>query len=443
MKRANDLLYSSGGLGSSLVGSVFSSFLIFFYVDTLKMPSDIIGLVMVLYGVWNAINDPLLGHVSDRTRSKWGRRKPYILFGSLPLAVIFAFVWVPPFGILQSLLARIIYFILIIVAFDTLYTLVVLNWSALFPEMYKSQEERTRVSSIRQIFNIIGNILGVALPPIVYTAFGWEGMGVLFAVIGLISFGLSYLGAREDPTYSEGKSLSFGKAIGATFKNKSFLVYVIAAMFLQLTFVLIQAGIPFYCKYVLKIPDGFQVSLVLGLIFISAMVFVRFWSKKANQYGSKKIYMTSVILYGLALIPFWFIKSLIGGMITSVLLGVGLSGLLILLEVMLSDIIDEDELNTGARREGMYFGINGFMVRLGISIQSLMMGYVLKISGYDANLGVGQQPEGALIGIKSLITVVPLVCLVVVFLVIRKYPLYGEKLKSVKEQFLKLHNEKS
>jgi GPH family glycoside/pentoside/hexuronide:cation symporter len=274
-----------------------------------------------------------------------------------------------------------------------------------------------------------------------YGSIGWANMGILFGIITLVSLGLSYIGSREDPTYSEGEGLSIGKSIAATFKNKSFLTYVIAAMFLQFTFVMLQAGIPFYAKYVLKIEDGFLVSLLLGSIFISAMVFVGLWSWRANKKGSKNTMIISSIIYGIALIPFWFVRDYIGAVITAVVLGFGLAGLMILLDVMISDIVDEDEIKTGARREGMYFGVNGFMVRLGISVQSVLMGYILSTSGYDANLAIGAQPESALIGIKSLITIVPIVSLVFAVLFFSLYPLHGDRLREVKEKMVKLHGE--
>jgi len=440
MNKKNGILYSAGGIGSSLLISVFTSFLNFFYVDHLKMPPDWIGIAMMFYGFWNAVNDPLLGHVSDRTRTKNGRRKPYILWGTLPLVLVFILVWTPPFHVLTTVVWRMVYFFLVVAVFDTLYTLVILNWSALFPEMFKTQKERTDISAVRLAFSIIGNILGVALPPVLYTTIGWQMMGVVFGIVGLLSLALSYIGSKEDPTYSEGESLPFGKALIETFKNKSFVIYVLAAFFLQIIFVLVQGAIPFYCKYVLQIPEGIQVSLTLGVIFISAMVFAAPWTRLINVHGSKKIFMAAVALFALALIPYWFIRGLTGGLIAGIFLGVGLSALMILLEVMISDVIDEDELKTGTRREGMYYGINGFVVRLAIAIESLLLNFILKLSGYDATLAVGAQPGSALIGIKSLITVAPLAACVVVFLIISRYPLYGERLETLKKQMQERHS---
>lgn len=439
MKKGKSILYSSGSFAAAVSGSVFSTYIIFFYVDVLKMPAQVIGLSMGLYGLWNAVNDPLLGQLSDRTRSRWGRRLPYMLFGSVPFALFFTMVWTPPVHLLGgSIPSMLAYFIAIVFLYDTLYTLVIINWTALFPEMYKTQEERTGVSVYRQVFGIIGNIAGVALPPILYAAIGWTAMGIVFGLLTLVFLGLSILGSREARPSSAVSGLSLLESVKATFKNRSFIIYVTAAIFVQFTFVMLQAVMPFYAKYVIGI-EGFKVSLLLGSIFIMAMLWVHFWGRRANRSGSKKTIIISCTLYGLGLIPFWFAKSFTGAIISAALLGIGLAGLLVLLDVMLSDIVDEDEISTGTRREGMYFGINGFMVRLAISIQSVIMGIVLNASGYDANLQIGSQPQSALLGIRLLLVAIPALSIAAAVLIYRRYPLYGKRLEEVKEKLRQLH----
>lgn len=268
------------------------------------MPAYLIGLAMGIYGVWNAINDPILGQMSDRTRSRWGRRRPYMIFGSIPFVIFFTLVWTPPVKWMGgNTTYMLIYFIAIIFLFDLLYTLVIINWTALFPEMYKTQEERTKVSVYRQIFGIVGNILGVALPPILYVALGWQTMGVIFGVLTLIFLLLSISGSREDPVAAAGVGLPLIKSLKATFGNKSFLIYVLAAMFVQFTFIMLQAVLPFYAKYVIHI-EGFQVSLMLGVIFIMAMFWVIFWGKRANRKGSKNTIILSSMLYAVSLIGY-------------------------------------------------------------------------------------------------------------------------------------------
>jgi GPH family glycoside/pentoside/hexuronide:cation symporter len=435
------LLYSCGSFAAGLPAAAFSTFIIFFYVDVLKMPSDLIGIGMGIYGIWNAINDPLFGQLSDRTRTKWGRRIPYVKFGSLPFILAFILIWIPPVNYMHGNIKLLFaYFMGAIFLYDGLYTLVILNWTALYPEMYTSQEDRTKVSAYRNILGIIGTIIGSALPPILYDSIGWGAMGILFAVLTLIALYLSLLGSKENPVYSEKESQPLLKSIKSTIKNKSFLTFVLGNMFIQFTFVILQAGMPFYAKYVLKV-DGIMVSLLLGIIFIIAIFALYPWTKIANRRGSKKSIVTSIVIFAISILPFWFAKNFVTGLIIAALVGIGLGGIQLLIDVLISDVIDEDEAKTGTRREGSYFGLNALFIRLAISVQSITMGYVLKFSKYDANLGVGNQPQSAINGIKMLITVIPLVALICAGICFAMYPLYGEKLKEVKGKVLKMHSE--
>jgi GPH family glycoside/pentoside/hexuronide:cation symporter len=240
--------------------------------------------------------------------------------------------------------------------------------------------------------------------------------------------------------YSEKESLPLLQAIKSTVKNKSFLTFVLGNMFIQFTFVILQAGMPFYAKYVLKV-DGIMVSLLLGIIFIIAIFALYPWTKIANRRGSKKSIVTSIVIFAISILPFWFAKNFVTGLIIAALVGIGLGGIQLLIDVLISDVIDEDEAKTGTRREGSYFGLNALFIRLAISVQSITMGYVLKFSKYDANLGVGNQPQSAIKGIKMLITVIPLVALICAGICFAMYPLYGEKLKEVKGKVLKMHSQ--
>lgn len=133
-------IWSIGGFGSTVPYVIFSGFLTYFYIDIMKLPLLYYTIGMIVFSVWNAINDPLFGYYSDRTRSKWGRRVPWILFFTIPLGLVSWLIWIPPFSEATLLF---IYFLLIIILFDTFYTIVVLNWTALFPEMFQSIKERT------------------------------------------------------------------------------------------------------------------------------------------------------------------------------------------------------------------------------------------------------------------------------------------------------------
>ncbi|HEY8541478.1 MAG TPA: MFS transporter, partial [Pseudothermotoga sp.] len=356
-----DFVYSLGSFSSALLSNAVATFAIFYYVDVLKAPPHLISIVMMLYGLWNAINDPLFGYLSDRTKTKWGRRKPYIFWFSLPLALVFALFWAPPFDNTKPM-ALVVYYFLMIFLFDSFFTIVILNWTALFPEMYPTLKERAKVSALRQILAIPGLLLGIAAPPMIASMIGWRNMGIIFATIGGSILYLTLLGSKENPKYSQEQSLSIVEALKFTFINKSFLTYVIASFLLQFTYTGLTSALPFYAKYVLKINDT-QTTILMALIFIVAFFLIPLWQRITTKIGAKKTMMLSMIIWATLLSGFAFIRNFVQGIILTSSLAIGLAGALIILDIMIADIVDEDQIKTGKRREGMYFGANALVIR--------------------------------------------------------------------------------
>ncbi|MGE5579501.1 MAG: MFS transporter [Bacillota bacterium] len=439
MNKVKDFAYSLGNFASAVLGQTVTAFAFFYYVDVLKVPAERISAIMVLYGVWNAINDPLFGHISDRTKTKWGRRIPYILFLTLPLCVAFALLWAPPFAAGNSQ-ALSVYYLIVIFLFDGLFTIVVLNWTALFPEMYPRLEDRSRVSALRQVLGILGLIVGVALPPFLHPLIGWKAMGAVFAVLSLLTMYACLYGAKEKPEFSAEPGLGLWEALKATYINKSYVTYLIPALLVQYTFVGLQSAIPFYAKYVLGV-QGLKESLLLGTLFVMAIPFSLVWAKIINRIGPKKAMAHSMALFGACLVFFFIAQNFIQAVATCFALSFGLAGILVLLDILIADVTDEDEIKTGVRREGMYFGVNGFMIRLGISINAAIMGPVMVRTGYDAGLAV--QPASALTGFRLLMSVIPMAALGLALIVFRYYPLDGETLERVKAKVAAMHREKA
>jgi len=423
---ARMLAYSLGSLGAAVPGQAFSAYAVFFYADVLKLPALWVATIgMTIYGIWNAFNDPLLGYLSDRTSTRWGRRIPWMAGGLLPLVVFFVLVWTPPALGPRALFA---YFVVIIFLYDFFFTLVVLNWTSLFPEMFPSLKERAVVSAWRQIFGNLGLILGVALAPALYSSLGWAGMGVVLGVITGAALGISLLGSREDPSL-RGEPLPLGPALRYTLANRSFLTFVFTSLAVQFAFVVLLASLRFYTKYVLGLSEG-QHTIMLLACFLVVFILLHPWGRVTVRLGPRRAMMLGIVVFGLALLPAWVVSDFLGGVLFTSLLGLGLPALMLLLDVLIADVIDEDELRSGARREGMYFGVNALVMRLGISLQGLVMGAVLTATGYDPHLAV--QPPSALWGLRFLMGGVPLVAMALAFLGMVLYPLDGERLAAVK-----------
>ncbi|MEV6105040.1 MFS transporter [Streptomyces sp. NPDC051940] len=410
--------YGAGNLGVQLLAQTFATYATFFYVDHLGVEPGLIGAAMVVHGVLSAVLNPLFGHLSDRTRSRWGRRLPYIAFGMVPLAAAFVLVWTPP---VSGPTALFWYFLAVVLVFDVLFVMVALNYSALFPELFTSVAARATAASWRQMYGIVGMIAGVAAAPLLYGGVGWAAMGALLALLALGSVAESLRGVpAADPAAAAPATVPLLPAIRYTLANRAFVTYVAGSFLLQLTVAILQASLPFFTKYALHEPDSAN-TVVLGAVFVTAIPLVYVWARLTRRLGPGRTVLAVVAVYGAVFPLFLVAGSMVATVATTALLGVGIAGILMLLEILLAEVIDDDERRTGARREGMYFGMNGFVVKWSASLQAVVLGVVLSAYGYVA--GADTQPESVVTGVRLLLGVVCPLILVPALACFLLYPL--------------------
>ncbi len=445
MKTWQKIAYAAGSLGTALSYQAFNTRITFFYLDDVGISPAVLGAVWLIYALWNSINDPLLGQLSDNTRTRWGRRIPYIAFGAIPLALVFVSMWIPPRQAAPALI--IAYFFVTVFAFDTLFTLVVIAWTALFPEMFSDLNDRAAVSGWRQVFSLIGVIGALAAIPIVIDQIGYPGMGIVFGAITGLSMLVSLLGSRENPAlHVREETMPMWQALKAALANLSFRWFAIANLAKEFTFLIIVGAIPFYAKYAIRLRDipgsldaSLQESLLLGVPFILAIPAMFVWARITQRIGSRKawIYASLAFIPGLVIVLFaWDFLSAIAG---TILLVLGLPGLLMLSDLLVADVIDEDELAIGHRREGLYFGMNGAIIRLAYALQAILIATLPTWTGYSPNLDV--QPEAAVWGFRFLMAGAPLIALFVTVAALRRYPLHGERLEAMRTRLGVLHNQ--
>jgi len=416
------ILYSLGNLGTNMFLQSFATFVLFFYVDHLRASLALISLVMALQGIWNAVLNPLLGQLSDRTRTRFGRRIPYVALGSLPLGFSFWFIWRP--WVARAALPW--YFAVSVTAFDFFYVLVTLNWTSLFPAMYRTLGERSRVQAWRQGIGVIALMIGVASPPILYARFGWSAMGLGFAILGTLGYLLSIAGSSEpslmvssDSERPRSSSLSVLTAVRQTVTNGSFLSFLTINFFIQFIFDLVPAALPFFAKYVMHIR-GLDLTILLASIFVVALLLMGPWGALVRRVGSHRGMFIAIALLALGLLPFWWLTTLPWALIAGIVLGAGLAGFLSLSDVLLAEVIDADARKLGPRREGSFFGINGFAVRFGITLEAGVVYLVLHWTGYHAN-AAGHATALVQLGLRILIGGVPLIALAIALLALKYF----------------------
>ncbi|GAA1244891.1 GPH family glycoside/pentoside/hexuronide:cation symporter [Microbacterium phyllosphaerae] len=418
--RAQAIAFGASGFPTQLMTQTFSAFVVYFYVTHLGVEPTWVAAAMIAHGVLNAVLNPVVGALSDRIRTPWGRRIPWIGLGIVPLVVAFALVWMPPELPAAGL---IVWFLIVVAVYDIAFVVVVLNISALFPEIFRTTDERARGNVPRQIFAILGIVLGTAGAPALYGRIGWPGMAVVLATVCLVLLVWSFVGGMIERRVPEAASeaMRWRDQLTYTFANRAFVPYVLGSLFIQTAIAVVLAAIPFYVRYSLGAAEG-EGSLLLGAIFVTAIPSIVLWSAVVRRTSPRTALLWSVAVFGIAMLGYLLPSTVMAAALVGVAVGVGVGGLLQLLEVVLAQIIDEDAVRTGHRREGAYFGVNGFVVRGSVVLQAIVAAVVLTASGFDASLG-DAQPEAVDGGIRVMVAVVPLVFAALAWLCFWLYPI--------------------
>jgi len=447
--------YSFGQISDQTAYQSFILLVFTFYFAVVQIDIWLITLGYIIWSIWNMFNDPIIGYLSDRTHTRWGRRLPYIIVFFVPLALIMYFLFTPPLPIgPANQIGNFFYFLVIIIVFELFYTAFSLNYTSLFPEIFLSKKERTKGNNVRQIFTIISLIFAFILPGLIISDFSaptvaalqeYQLFGIVAGVIVVVGILIFLLfGPRERPEFSGDYKDAFSliKTIKFCLKSKSFRLFVIATLCNWFVFGMLPTIIPLYAKFVLNETDAFMASLLLGVAFLSATIFVTIlWRPIVRRIGNRKAWMISMATWILSLFPLMFIWELTQGMIVFFLLGIGLSGSLYIIDLVVADIVDEDELATGMRREAGYYGVNALIIRFSNVLVILAIGIIFDTVGWKT-FDPTVDPSQVAFGLRALVFIFPAIALAIGILAIYKYPLHGERLRNVQEKVKELHEQK-
>ncbi len=448
--------YATGQIADQAAYQSFTFLVFTFYFAVVQLNITLITIGFIIWAVWNSFNDPMLGYLSDRTHTKFGRRMPYIMIAIIPLGVVLFLLFTPPLPIgIANQLGNFVYFLIIIIIFEFFYTMYSLNATSLFPETFISRKERTMANNVRQVFLILGLIVAFILPsffiddysnPSVTTLGQYQIFGIVLAIIVIVVGGIFIkFTPREKVEFKEDykKAPGFFTSIKLCIKSKSFMWYIPAEIANWFVYGILPTLVPLYAKAVLGMTDTTMISLLLGATFLASAIFITvIWKPIVRKIGNRKAWMISMTTWIFTLLPLMFLgpNMELVAIIVFFFIGLGLSGSLYIIDLVVSDIIDEDEVNTGTRREAGYYGVNAFFLRLAIIVVFISIGPVFIIADWEVfTLPVSSAVE---MGLRTLMFVYPAVALIIGILAIYKYPLDGEKLIEVRKQVQSLHKEK-
>ncbi|MHA1821177.1 MAG: MFS transporter [Promethearchaeota archaeon] len=433
-----------GSFGTTLISGVYAAMLTIFYQDFLGLKSVFITTASIIYAIWNAINDPLFGFISDSTKSKKGRRIPYMRYTAPFLALTFILVWFCPITAEDPIVFW--WMLITMLLYDTCYTIIGLVYSALLPEISESDAIRGDLQRFSAIFSLFGIILGFLLPDMFKPSESLVNFYVAMILVGItgaLCVILTTFIVHERMEFSHlDEPLGLKESIKYTFKSKSFLILT-SANFMSIFTQAIVTGAMFYVSiYILQT----SVIMPLALVFLGLLIGALFANVFAEKIGVVQTQQILLVLSGVMLclfvvVPdqFLYVLMFFGGL--------GLSGPLVLTNVLFAEVADEDELHSGVRREAAFFGVNALITKPAQSIALAVVPYLLEMANFitqEENGGVPflNQPPEAIMAIKISIGLLPGIALLIGALILQFFPLKGAYLKEIQEKIIELHSEK-
>jgi glycoside/pentoside/hexuronide:cation symporter, GPH family len=439
------VVWGVAALGTSLISGTFAALLPIFYQDYLGLQAGWIATGAFIYAIWNAINDPLFGYISDSTRFKSGRRIPYMRYTAPFLALTFILVWFAPPKSGQETLFW--WMLITMILYDGAYTMIGLVYSALLPEVTESDAERNSLQISASLFGLLGMLLGFIIPDLFRPKAGatpsFLPLQVAMIVVAVVSATLiiiTTLKVKERPEFHLlDKPLPVSEQVRHTVTSKSFLVLA-AANFMSILMQSLVMGSLFYlADYVLKMPT----MVLLACLFVPLVIGVPITSVLRRRFGVVGAQQLLLCIAGIALIAIVFVPTPLILLCIAVA-GFGLSGPQTLTNVLFAEVADEDELRSGVRREGAFFGVNALITKPAQSVALALMPFVLQAGNFVTREQNGgsiflAQPESAILGMKAVTGLIPGLALLLGALLLAWFPLKGAYLRTVQERLMGLH----
>ena len=407
--RAKSFNYAIGMFGTSIPINMLKTFAFTFYVLGLGVTTKQWAGMLFIYTFIDALDNPIYGFLSDRTRTRWGRRRPWLVIGTPLLILTFiTFYNIPDFLSGNSIFA---YGMLFYILVGTLDSVINANYAALFPELFRDDTSRAKTNAMRQAFQLVAMIISIALTPMVTEAIGYGMTAILYGILGgVVILYMSFTCRERDPEPDEAKP-SLGKALKDLATNKKFWIAGFANAFYSAAMSLVLASVPFYVQYALGLSSG-QSTFLLAAVLLIAIAGVALWAWLVRKFSLMPVWRASLAILAMTFIPLYFASNLTTAIIFSAFIGLGFAGVITTMDLIGAKIMDEDTEKHGLRREGIISNALGFMNRMNGLFTSVAYLLVTRLYGFESGEVPGPTPDQAA---RFLLTIVPPMLMVISF----------------------------
>lgn len=400
--------YGVGDTASHFVWDMVGFWILIFYTDTFGISAAAAGTIMLIARVWDMVNDPLMGIIADRTRTRWGKFRPYILWMALPYSILAVLTFsTPNFGETGKVLyAAITYFLLM-----TVYTAINLPYSSLGAVMTSDSYERAGLNSYRFVFAFVGQLIvsGTALSLATYFGKGDQAKGyqltlILFAVISFILFMITFRTTKERVHPPKSQRNSVKEDFKNLWKNRPWVILFFVGIISFIMFAMQNLSVAYYFKYYIGEESGVQLFNVIGSIAL--IVVIPFSKPLAKRFGKRNVFLASSILSGIFFVLLYLPgpENLKWIYTFNILAKMAYAPAVPLIWTMLADTADYSEWKTGRRSTGLTFSAATFAQKAGWGIGGALAGWLLAIFKFVPNV---EQTDTAIMGMKLMVSVIP------------------------------------
>ncbi|MBN1882381.1 MAG: MFS transporter [Deltaproteobacteria bacterium] len=428
--------YGAGELGSTLFWSTLAALLLAFLTDDLKLVPYLAGIVLMSGKIWDAVTDPTVGYLSDRTRTRWGKRRPWFLFGAVPLGL--AFFWMFRNPNITGETPLFIWALFSYMVLFTAYTVVNIPYIAMIPDLSKDFDERTNINAYRSIFSVTGVLVGAGASLPIVLAFenrslGFMIMAAIFGGIMALSAVIPFFAVKEPPLDDGPKPREniFSLYLTAV-KNRPYMLVAIPWSLNTAGVTVVMSSLFFYFKYIFGNEALMPVAMIV--LLVTAMVFLPLTVKLAKVLDKRNTYLFGMLLVAAVLIVMFFLGHRLGVYFVygcMFVAGIGVSTHFVMPWSMVPDTVEHDYVESGQRREGIYFGFWTFLSKIGAAVAGLVSGLLLDATGFIPDV---VQTETAELGIRLLAGPTGAIFFIIAGIILVRYPIDKKRYDEIMEK---------
>jgi glycoside/pentoside/hexuronide:cation symporter, GPH family len=419
-------------LGGNLFFTMMGFYLLFFMTDVVGLAAGLAGTALMIGKIWDAITDPTVGFISDRTRTRWGRRRPYMFVGSIFLFITMILMFTAPAN--QSQMQLFIWAAVMYCLLCTAYTLVNIPYGALTPELTTDYNERTVLNAFRMSSAVVGTLLGAGLVlPIVGMAAtiraGWTLSGTVMGAVMMITALITVFAVREPVHGAAPPRQNIFKSYAQVLGMKTFLTCLIPWTMHITGITIIQGALLYYYVYLYGTETGFQLALVA--LLLTSMIFIPIWTVISKSIGKKRCYNTGMAVVAIAITILFVIGHRVPIEVSYMIMafaGVGFATQYVMPYAIIPDVVEFDYAENGVRREGVFYGLWTLTSKIGQAFAIALSGWTLSAFGYIPDVA---QTELSLLGIRLLCGPIPVLFFIAGIVILSFYPITRVKYQEI------------